>query len=244
MHRFFIPPECVQGSTATLDDPAQLHHLRQVLRLTVGNRIVCFDGQGRAYHGTIRRHTPTSCVIELGEPIVRAQTTVTLWLAPALLKAERFDWLVQKATELGVWRLSPLITRHTIVRLTPEQRRSKHSRWQRIAREAAKQSQRSTLPVVDEPQPFDAFVPSLAGAPLVMIPTLAVTAIPLREVLKTVTPNRQAAVLIGPEGDFTHAEVALAERYGARPVSLGPLTLRAETAALASLAMLQYALDA
>ncbi|MBI4323613.1 MAG: 16S rRNA (uracil(1498)-N(3))-methyltransferase [Candidatus Omnitrophica bacterium] len=241
--RFFIPPSQIHGSTVTLDDPRQIHHLRDVLRLGLGDQIMAFDGQGSQWLGTIARAGARRVVIRLDQhrdaPVERA---VSIWLGQALLKADRFEWIVQKATELGVATLSPLVTRHTVVRLSSEQAISRRQRWQRIATEAAKQCQRATIPVIHPPQSLEALLRRTQRSSLILIPTLSVTTIPLQDVL----PGRQAAqevvALIGPEGDFSPEEVALAEKFGARPVSLGPRTLRAETAAIALLAILQHVL--
>lgn len=241
-HRFFVPPSQVRGDTITLDDPAQLHHLRDVLRLGPGDRVACFDGQGSEWIGTISQASPKRLVIQVEQH--RTETPgVHIWIAPAMLKADHFEWLIQKVTELGIARLSPLATTHTVVRLSEDQARARLARWQRIALEAAKQCQRSTIPVIDSVQPLESFLRQAEPRALILMPTLAVTAIPLREILSNQRSGSGVAVLIGPEGDFTAEEVALAERFGARPVSLGPLILRAETAAIAVTAMLQYALQ-
>jgi 16S rRNA (uracil1498-N3)-methyltransferase len=161
-------------------------------------------------------------------------------LAQALIKPERFDWVVQKATELGVDRVTPLVTERTLVRPMRDSAQRKLTRWQRIAREAAMQCGRSSIPAIDVAQPFDQFAPSLARYSLVLMPTISVTARPLNAELEGLKEAAAAMTLIGPEGDFTLEEVALAQRYGARAVSLGRLTLRSETAAIATLAILQH----
>ena len=244
MHRFFIPPEKIVGQTIILDDPRELHHLRDVRRLGKGDEVVCFDGQGREYAGAIIASRAGQVVIQIArtrEPVKRG---VDIWLAQSLLKGERFEWVAQKATELGVARLTPLLTRHTVVKVGAAQGPRKQARWQRIATESAKQCGRATVPQIDPPCRFDEAIPQLAACGLVVMPTLAVTTMPLREVLEEGCGRRTACigVLIGPEGDFSREEVALAEAHGARPVSLGEFTLRSETAAIAKVAILQYEL--
>ena len=239
--RCFVPPHKIRRSTITIDDPQQVHHIRDVLRLGVGDQLTCFDGQGSEYLGTVIRISPRRLLIEVDRKVQQSQTSLSVWLATGLLKADRFEWVVQKATELGVARLSPLVTSHTVVRPHPF-REAKLLRWQRIAQEAAKQCGRSTIPSVDPPRTVQAFLPLVEGVSLILMPTLAVTTVPLSEVVKTSASAKEVVILIGPEGDFSREEVALAQRSGARPVSLGPLTLRSETAALATVAILQYAL--
>ncbi|MBI3323429.1 MAG: 16S rRNA (uracil(1498)-N(3))-methyltransferase [Candidatus Omnitrophica bacterium] len=221
-----------------------------MLRLGVGDRILCCDGAGAEYVGTIARAHRRGLTVAVERRLdpstpppggVAQGRGLMVWLAQGLPKAGRFEWIVQKATELGVARVSPLLTRHSVIRLGAEQGRAKHARWKRIAQEAAEQCRRSTVPIIDPPQPFEPFIRMLARAELVLIPTLAVTAIPLSEALKEARGVRDVLVLIGPEGDFSREEVALAQHHGARPVSLGALTLRTETAAVAMLAILDYA---
>lgn len=242
-YRCFVPPERIHRSTITIDDAQQLHHIRDVLRLKIGDRLACFDGQGREYAGTIVEQAATGLLIRIDRVHARSQRRVNLWLALGLLKTDRFDWVVQKATELGVTRISPLLTSRTVVR--PHHcSQGKFMRWQRIATEAAQQSGRTTIPQIDPPQSFEALLPCLERHSVMLMPTLAVTALSLSDVLKDVPSAAEVAVLIGPEGDFSREEVAQAQAHGARPVSLGPLTLRAETAALATLSIVSYTVGA
>jgi 16S rRNA (uracil1498-N3)-methyltransferase len=250
MHRFLITPENVHGSTIHIADPCELHHIRHVLRLGIGQRVTCLDGQGRGYVGVIDRVAPDRLDVRIERQLDRPIGAAPLWLVQALVKGERFEWLLQKATELGAARIAPVSTRHAVVRIAQAQRTPKLERWRRIAQEAAKQCGALSVPTIDPVQPLERVLESLGDAAWVLMPTLAVTAIPLRQVVEQLqreappAAGRPVAILIGPEGDFDADEVALAERFGARPVSLGPLTLRSETAAVASLAMLQYALGA
>ena len=238
----------MRGSVITIDHAATLHHIRDVLRLGIGARILCCDGTGAEYVGTIvaecrTRRRSTHLTVTVEHRLTASSEGLSLWLAQGLFNASRFEWVVQKATELGVSRLSPLLTRHSVVRLGAEQEegRAKQARWQRIAQEAARQCRRATVPVIDPPQPFEPFIRALARDLFILMPTLAVAAIPLSEVLNDARTAREAVVLIGPEGDFSREEVALAQHHGARPISLGALTLRTETAAIAMLAILACA---
>ncbi|MBI2884681.1 MAG: 16S rRNA (uracil(1498)-N(3))-methyltransferase [Candidatus Omnitrophica bacterium] len=243
VHRFLISPDCVQGDIITLSDPSELHHLSRVLRLAVGDRVACLDGQGREYQGVIARQTSRDVVIQLDRPPREAARRRPLWLAQAMLKSDRFEWVIQKATELGASTITPLITDRVVPTLLPRQASHKLERWRRIAQEAAKQCGRATLPAIESPRPMAEVVPVMTAEGLTLIPTLSTTAVPIRSVLEANRAPQAVAVFIGPEGDFTAAEVAHAQAHGARPVSLGPQTLRAETAAIAALAMLNYALD-
>ncbi len=238
-----ISPQDVHGSTITIRDAHQLHYVRDVLRLREGARLICFDGSGVEYFGILTEMRLGVVHVAIDRSVISQAERVAFWLAQGIPKADRFAWMVEKATELGVSRVTPLLTDRTVVRLAEPQRRVKQARWQRIAQAAAKQCGRATVPVVDAPMTLDRYAPQLAEASLVLIPTLEITAAPLEEMLRKPPEElRTVALLIGPEGDFTREEVALAQRHGARPVSLGRLTLRSETAAIAALAMLRYAL--
>jgi len=243
MPRVIVPPDAILPDTVTIADPRELHHLLDVLRVKVGDRLECADGAGRAYAGAIRRCSRRGIVMKISERSDESTPALRLTLAQALIRPERFEWVIQKATELGVEAITPLMTRRTIVRLATGRLDHKLSRWQRIIREAAKQCGRATLPTIASPQELRAAVGSLDPQACVLMPTLATTAPSLNEELKARSGVKAVVVLIGPEGDFTPEEVALAQRHGARPVSLGGLTLRSETAAIATLAILQHTLS-
>lgn len=200
------------------------------------------------YAGLIREVMADGALVAI-EARTREQAAVRppRWLAQSLLKSDRFDWALQKATELGVTRITPLISARTLIRLGEEQRSRKCARWRRIAEEAAKQCGQACVPVVEAPRRLEQWQPEPPPG-LALIATLAVGAQPMHELLRhelTVAQAQRggALILIGPEGDFTAEEVRIAERMGIRPVSLGPLTLRSETAAVAALAILGYVLD-
>jgi len=247
MHRVLIPPSALQGERITITDPRALHHLRRVLRVKAGEPLECFDGGGRSVSGRIVQSAAGQVVVEVtgrrGEPAPAGRLT----LAQALIKPARFDWIVQKASELGVERLVPLVTARTVARLPSERDERKALRWQRIADAAAQQCGRSTVMRLEPPMALGTFLekcqvlPKAGKVPGTFICTLAVEGVALREALAAASSAQSLCVLIGPEGDFTAAEVALAKCHGAIPVSLGRLTLRSETAALAVIALLQHA---
>ena len=200
LHRFFIPLSQICGSTISLDDPQQIHHLRDVLRLGVGDQLMAFDGQGSQWLGTIVRTGARRVVIQLDEPRDRPERGVSVWLGQALLKADRFEWVIQKATELDVVALSPLVTRHTVVRLSSEQALTRRQRWQRIATEAAKQCQRATIPVIHPPLSLEALLrqvaaPACCDTPSVGNPAVADTpaAITIEVIAKCRTRRRPAS---------------------------------------------------
>lgn len=246
MHRFFIPPDWIRGETVLLGDDVA-HQLRHVLRLRPGARIVVLDDRGWEYEialvsvenkkarGDIVARRPAS-----GEPSVR----VTLY--QALLKKDNFEWVLQKGTEIGVTRFVPLITARTVAAGENGVSAAKRERWARIVREAAEQSRRGALPVVDAPLTLSAALDDIAPG-LTLIAWEEERGLSLRAAvapLRAASDAPHVAVFIGPEGGFTAGEVAQAQARGAVAVSLGARILRAETAATAAALLVLYELGA
>ena len=240
MRRVFVPPGAIQRDRAVLTDPEQLHHLLRVLRVKTGDALECFDGEGRSYAGRVIKHSSGELVVQFDTALPEPPAALQITLAVSLIKLDRFEWMVQKATELGVDRLLPLVTARTIIRPSSAQAERRLERWRRIIRQAAEQCGRRRLPEIEAPQPFERFVEGCVGEPCILMPTLGRQTIPLREGLAALAERGAVIILIGPEGDFTPEETRLAVRRGARLVSLGALTLRSETAALATLAVVRY----
>ncbi len=241
MHRVLIAPTAVHDGSITITDLATLHHLLDVLRVQVGEPLECFDGQGNMYAGTILRRSRSTLIVTVDRQTEEPSPGVSITLAQALVKPERFDWGIQKATELGVARIVPLVTARTTIRPASVEG-ARHARWQRIVESAATQCGRASVPRIELPQRFDQFVQTLTpSSAMVFMPTLATATVPLREALRGVGGARELIALIGPEGDFTPEEALLAQRHGAQLVSLGRMTLRSETAAIAAIVTLQHA---
>jgi len=240
MHRVFILPGAIHGDHITVDDPRDVHHLLRVLRVNVQEPLECFDGTGTVYRGRISRCALSSVTMAVERRSHQPPPQPRLRLAQALIQPQRFEWLLQKVTELGVGQVIPLVTERTVVRRAQDCSRQRLLRWRRIASDAALQCGRALLPVVEAPTQFADFVKTLAASPAIM-PTLVEPSAPLDTHLKQLTGHGQIVVLIGPEGDFTPEEVALARRHGVRTATLGHATLRSETAALVTVTILQHA---
>lgn len=204
----------------------EAHHLSRVLRLRAGDRFAAFDGSGVEVTAEVLASGAQvrARVLETRRPDTEAATAVTLFLA--LVKGERFDWAVEKATELGVARVVPLTTERTEVREPGEERRR---RWQRLAAAAAAQSGRVRVPGICAPMAFPEAVDEAArsGRGALLAPGGDRLEGPWGAAL---------SVLVGPEGGFSEGEVAAARAAGIAIVGLGPRILRVETAALAVLA--------
>ena len=199
----------------------------------------CFDGRGRTYIGPVTRCTRRELLIESEYESTTSAPPLRITLAQSLIRPERFEWILQKATELGAERILPTMTSRTTIRLSPGQGRLRLARWRRIVEAAATQCGRATLPLLEDPQPFERVLEQLSGQEGLLL-TLTEDGAPLAERLHQLQPPAAVMVLIGPEGDFSPEEVAQARRHGAHPVRLGSSILRSETAALATLAVLQH----
>lgn len=257
--RFFILPEQVREPyiTVTGDD---LRHIRTVLRKQPGDLLTLLDGQGREYTVKITAIGKTEINTEIVEQRKRELPAVRVTLGQGLPKSDKMDFIVQKATELGVFSLAPLITERTIMKVKDEEKRSE--RWRKIAREAAMQSGRPDIPTVGEIMNYRDFLertplrPPLArgehkgggsdaaavgGHSLLLFPWEEGT-IPIKHVLRQTPGAQNIVVLIGPEGGFSQAEADAAREKGFHLVSLGPNILRTETAAIAVLSMIGYEL--
>jgi 16S rRNA (uracil1498-N3)-methyltransferase len=235
MTRLFVPPDRLHGTRATLDAAAH-RHLVKVLRLTAGARIGIFDGTGTEVDATIERVGKASVEVSLGARRALPAPACAITLLQAPPRGERMDLIVQKTTELGVARIVPLSSERTLVRPSAHQRR----RWQTIAAEAARQSGRAEVPEIGD---FVALDAALAQAP-----AWAEARFVLWEGERSVAlaaaladRPRTVALLVGPEGGLSEAEVALAARAGFIVTSLGPRILRAETAAMVAVTLAQAA---
>ncbi len=237
--RFFVPEDCIKGGTAVLTSD-QAHHLRDVLRLRAGDEVELFDGSGSSYSGKIRSCGPR-VRIELVERIdASPESGNSLTLAAALVKPDRFELILQKGTELGVARFLPLETRYSTVRIPPAKLHSRMERWQRIVREASKQSRRAKMPEIEQPCPFARLLTSQDYVKHVKV-LLYERA---REGLDAASVIGGPVLLcIGPEGGWDDSEAQAAGRAGFRIVTLGSRILRAETAAIAAVSIFQFLLQ-
>ncbi|ALA58891.1 16S rRNA (uracil(1498)-N(3))-methyltransferase [Nitrospira moscoviensis] len=234
---FFLPPEQLTTSTLSISGPL-LDHFRS-LRIKVGEEIVVADGLGSRHHVTV---TALSGRVLQGRILSSerqpARAAPSVVLCQALLKGEKLDWVIQKATELGVDRIVPLVTRHSVVRPQPSRMEHQRSRWQRIALEAAQQSERWTVPTVDEPVDCtEVSAVSASAMKLALVERSAKTS--LAAVPLPVEADHTVLLLIGPEGGWDEEELRFMAAQGYNTVTLGSRILRAETAAIAALSILQ-----
>lgn len=246
--RFFAPPDAFapRGSTVNLASD-EARHMREVLRLGRGNEVFVFDGEGREFRCVIEESGRKGATLTVEDQVeaARPESSLRLTLAIALLKGEKFDLVVQKATELGVWRIIPVVTKLADVRLRDEADGARRvARWQRIALEACKQSGRALVPEVAAPVLCASLIesrsPEIEGWRVMFAER---NGSGLSETIKNLQIRPQAVTaLVGSEGGWTDEEIALAESTGGwSVVTLGGRILRAETAAIAVTALLQHA---
>ena len=236
MRRFTLPPERVVDGRVTFD-AEESRHLVRVLRLRAGDTVIATDGAGRDYTVRLDRvgeaATGTVLTVAPGAP----ESPLAITLVQGVPKGDKMEAIVRAATELGVARVQPALCERTIVRLEPGRWRERARRWQRVAREAAKQCGRAVIPEVEAPRPFtDCLAEASADVGLCFWEGGGT---PLPEALGAVSAPRSALVVIGPEGGLAPAEVEAARARGLTIAALGPRILRTETAGPAVIAILQ-----
>ena len=241
--RFFATPDAFDFRTRRVSLATdEARHLREVLRLKIGDRVHVFDGMGREYSAVIEKATRDFAVLEITDEInpKSPESPLDLTLAVALLKGDKFDLVVQKATELGVTTITPVVTRFADVRLRDDADSAKRvNRWQRIALEAAKQSGRAALPQINSPIEFANLIASdfeRDGLRVMFAERdgAALSDLPPADTVRSVT------ALIGSEGGWADEEIESARSSGWQIVTLGGRILRAETAAIALTGLLQH----
>ena len=236
---FFITPDHVQDDTVKVDGPL-LHHLRSSLRCRVGEEVWLVDDTRRRYRVRIvdiNRRMLSGRILERQH--MPCPSSPTLTIGQALLKGERMDWVIQKASELGAASLIPLVSRHAIARPRADRLVPQQQRWQRIALEAAQQAERWEVPVVHTTCEATEF---FAGQPVHAVSLILSERGDGRSLTSVALPSGPAghvAIAVGPEGGWTKEERGNALHCGFTPVTLGTRILRAETATLAALAILQ-----
>ncbi len=246
MHRFYIAPEHWH-SDAPLLTGSEAHHCRNVLRLEPRDKVVLFDGRGRELTAEITSAEAAQIQLrklhEAQTPPLRCQIT----LGQAIPKGKNMDLIVQKAVEIGAAEIAPILSDRTVVRLDEESAASKQLKWQTVAIEAAKQCGQNWLPRVHVPQTMAQFFQQPRRFDLQLIGSLQSDAVHLKKILAEYSAEHgerptSVLMLVGPEGDFTPAELSLARSHGCRPITLGPIVLRVETASIYCLSVLSYEL--
>jgi 16S rRNA (uracil1498-N3)-methyltransferase len=239
MHRFFI--DKITGNKAVIVDKEQLHHLRDVLRLKVDDEVELADADGNDYSGIITSIDRKRAEVKVFLKKAAGEDTLKLTVACAIPKNTRFDEVIDFLTQLGVERIIPMLTERVVVKLDETKAAERHQRWIKIAQNAARQSQRTHIPDIEQLTDFAGVISQAGDYELKLIPNLNSERKLIRNIIAEHKP-RNIIVLIGPEGDFTPDEVALAVNNGFLPVSLGDTVLRVATAAIAVASYIKFAI--
>jgi len=247
MHRFYMEPANWDLRELVLSG-SEARHAGKVLRMQAGDKLVLFNGKGRELTAEIATIADDEIRLRKLHEAETAPLRCRIVLGQAIPKKKNMDLIVQKAVEIGAAEIAPIISDRTVVQLDSETAAQKQSKWQQIAVEAAKQCGQNWLPRLHAPKKLAEFF-SASDQPfdLRLIGSLQPDAQHLKKILETYSKEqgnrpRSVLMLVGPEGDFTPAELALARRNGCQPITLGPIILRVETAAIYCLSVLSYEL--
>ena len=241
-NRFFVSESSIDGREVRFSRE-QAHQLCHVLRLKPGDTVVVLDNTGTEYDVTLTAATGKEALGRITtERVAKGEPKVQITLFQSLLARDKFEWVIQKATEVGVARIVPVQTQRTIARARHIDAK-KLTRWRRILTEAAEQSHRGRIPDLEEPTTWDATLARLVDFDCSLIAATSGDTASLKDTLDAGNkPPSSVALLIGPEGGFTGDEMQQARDSGATPIGLGPRILRTETAAIITPALILFAL--
>jgi 16S rRNA (uracil1498-N3)-methyltransferase len=250
MHRFFVDPELLAQVDLPIHLPDKLaHQVRDVLHLAVGERLILLDNSGTEFHGRVTKSGRDGVEISIEERYAgKSEGNVRIILCQGLLKSARFEWILEKGTELGVSTFIPTLCRRSLSGLE-DAGSAKLQRWQRIIQEATEQCGRVRRPELLAIRPLPQALTTLPSDALGLIPweeerDLSLhAALQAFHVAKPAEAIRTVVLFIGPEGGLVPEEIELARHHGVQSVSLGPRILRAETAALSAISNVMYELE-
>lgn len=232
--RIYQPQALNTGQIISLSKGAA-RHLIHVLRLQVGDAFIVFNGQAGEFQATIIEQIKKTVYVKLGEfNTVSRESPLQITLVQAVLRSDKMDYLLQKAVELGVTHFIPLLTAHSTLKLAPERWKKRYLHWQGVIQAACEQSGRTRMPTLENPMTFDVAVTALkAKARIILQPTA-------KQTLHSLPACQTIVLFVGPEGGWSERELNCAQDTGYHSLQLGPRVLRAETAGLAAISLLQY----
>ena len=233
--RIYTPQSLTPDKTIALDVEAA-HHVARVLRMQSGDELILFNGEGGEYRAAITAVDRKNVHVALGAcDTSERESLLAIHLGIAISKGERMDWVIQKATELGVAQITPLQTERVEMRLNGEREEKKSAHWRSVAISACEQCARNRIPIINPPQPLAAWLDNVVADAKFVLHHRS------EDSLESIAqPPQSVALLIGPEGGLSDLEIALAEKKNFAPLRLGPRVLRTETAPLAALSILQF----
>lgn len=244
MYHFFVEKDQIEETELVITG-GDVNHIRNVLRMRPGECIAVSDGMGREYCCRLKEVGSDKVIAEiLKEQRESRELPARIYLFQGLPKGDKMEWILQKAVELGVFQVIPVVTQRTVVKLDKKKEDAKVRRWNSIAESAAKQSGRSLIPQVTEVMSFKEALAFTGGFDVKIIPFEHAEGMEeTKRQLEQIRSGMSVGIFIGPEGGFEESEIVLAESQGVRPVSLGKRILRTETAGMMILSVIGYLLE-
>lgn len=245
MHRFYVTPGQIQGDTITITG-SDVNHIKNVLRMKQGEEIVICNGQGKDCYCIISKVSEAEITANIQTmKETGTELTARITLFQGLPKKDKLELIIQKAVELGVYEIVPVMTKRVVVKLEDKKKEEKKlERWQAIAEEAAKQSGRGIIPVIRPVLSFKEAIQSASQMGIALIPYENASGMQFtKDLLNNLGQYQSIGVLIGPEGGYEESEIELAKTAKIHPVTLGRRILRTETAGLAILSMMVLMLE-
>ncbi|WP_049631411.1 16S rRNA (uracil(1498)-N(3))-methyltransferase [Cellvibrio sp. pealriver] len=232
--RIYTEQNLLSGEQIALEESAS-HHLSKVLRMQAGRELILFNGAGGEFAATIHEVSKKHVIVSVQEhSIDNRESPLELELAIGISRGERFEWVLQKATELGVTKITPLITERTEVKIGGDRQEKLHDRWQQILISACEQCQRNLLPVLHSPVQISDWLPQVKSDLRFVLHHRDSKTLPAEQKPESVT------LLIGPEGGLSEREITHALEQDFNALTLGPRVLRTETAPVAAISLVQY----
>lgn len=234
--RFFVPGSSITADQATIIDRDDIKHIKNVLRLKIGDELTILNGEGKVYNGIITSLRRDSIDVKLGEPTFYPSSLRVITLIQSLPKDRKMEYIIRGGTEMGVRRIIPLITSRSI---PSPPGRSRLLRWRRVAKAAAQLSGRPYIPMIDEGKSIEEVLKERFDLALVLYEEERRRM--LRDVLGSLDPDPvKIGLFVGPEGGFTQKEIDLLKTHGVLPCSLGEFILRVEVVSLVALSIILY----
>lgn len=243
MQHFFVAAEQQNGNVIQIIGP-DVNHIKNVLRMKPGDRLVVSEVEDQDYYCVITEITAEHVTVSVEEEAEAAELPARLYLFQGLPKSDKMELIIQKAVELGAYQIIPAAMKRSVVKLDEKKQKSRIARWNGIAASAAKQSGRGMIPVVTGVMTMDEVLQAAAKLDMLLVPYENARGMEAaREALALVKPGMDIGILIGPEGGFDQAEIEMLQKSGARTMSLGRRILRTETAGLSALTLCMYQLE-
>lgn len=244
MHHFFVTPEQVKEEQIFITG-LDVNHIKNVLRMKVGEELHISDGNNRKYLCEIESMTSEAVCTLIKETLVSdTELPSKIYLFQGLPKNDKMELIIQKAVELGAYEIIPVATKRAVVKLDDKKAAKKVERWNSISESGAKQSGRNVIPKVQSVMSYKEAMQYASGLDVILIPyELAKDMDNTRQVIETIRPGQSIGIFIGPEGGFETTEVEYALEKGAKAITLGKRILRTETAGLTTLSILMYHLE-